>query len=302
MRSRETRASSLRHTTGQPGPPPLCTPHPSPKHTPPCLRVVSRLCQVGEGKKNGRKSDPHGGAIKPAGDWQSSWKPGQGSITAVTLQLLTSPASSLFPQQHQRLRGTPSKPAEKVSSLLATIVLSFTWYINISCNLFHHLHQKYLITFKDWKSSDVSTILSVFFQWVDNNPWTRSFLVYVPSDMRLLSHVAFLLLLGGIWCQNNRNAKIPKTPKKPSGSQRVESQTPPVVHQTTGSSRRSGGSGGSAEAAQEAAAGGRAAQQTNDMRLHFLKNTRVTCNDGTAAGWDALHVFLPLFLMEVFAG
>lgn len=99
--------------------------------------------------------------------------------------------------------------------------------------------------------------------------------------MRLLSHVAFLLLLGGIWCQNNRNVKTPKSPKKPSGSQRVESQTPPVVHQTTGSSR---GSGGSAEAAQEAAAGGRAAQQTDDMRLHFLKNTRVTCNDGTAAG------------------
>lgn len=102
--------------------------------------------------------------------------------------------------------------------------------------------------------------------------------------MRLLSHIAFMLLLGGIWCQNNRNAKTPKSPKKPSGSQRVESQTPPVVHQTTGSSRGSGGSGGSAEAAQEAAAGGRVVQQTDDMRLHFLKNNRVTCNDGSAAG------------------
>lgn len=106
--------------------------------------------------------------------------------------------------------------------------------------------------------------------------------------MRLLSHVAFLLLLGGIWCQNNRNAKTPKASKRPSGNQRVESQTPPVVPQTTGSSR---GSGGSAEAGQEAAVGGRAAQQSDDMRLHFLKNTRVTCNDGTAAGSDALQPF-----------
>lgn len=102
--------------------------------------------------------------------------------------------------------------------------------------------------------------------------------------MRLLSHIAFVLLLGGIWCQNNRNAKASKSPKKPSGSQRVESQTPSVVHESTGSSRGSGGSRGSAEAGQEAAAGGRAVQQGNDMRLHFLKNTRVTCNDGTAAG------------------
>lgn len=105
--------------------------------------------------------------------------------------------------------------------------------------------------------------------------------------MRLLSHIAFVLLLGGIWCQNNRNAKASKSPKKPSGSQRVESQTPSGVHESTGSSRGSGASGGSrgsAEARQEAAAGGRAVQQGNDMRLHFLKNTRVTCNDGTAAG------------------
>lgn len=109
-------------------------------------------------------------------------------------------------------------------------------------------------------------------------------LMNVPSDMRLLSHIAFVLLLGGIWCQNNRNAKASKPAKKPSGNQRVESQTPAVVHEVTGSSRGSGSSGGSAEAGQEAAAGGRAAQQSNDMRLHSLKNTGVTCNDGTAAG------------------
>lgn len=106
---------------------------------------------------------------------------------------------------------------------------------------------------------------------------------FVTLDMRILSHIAFLVLLGGIWCQNNRNAKTPKSPKKLGGSQGADvGQSPPVVNQTTGSSRSTGGS---AEAGQEgAAAGGRAAQQTDDMRLHFLKNTRVTCNDRTAAG------------------
>lgn len=106
------------------------TPHytpPSQPHTHTPLPACRQPFVSGRrGEKNGRKSDPHGGAIKPTGDWQSSLKPGQVSITPVTLQRLTSPASSLSPQQHQRLRGTPSKPAEKVSSLLATIVPSFT--------------------------------------------------------------------------------------------------------------------------------------------------------------------------------
>lgn len=119
--------------------------------------------------------------------------------------------------------------------------------------------------------------------------------------MRILSHIAFLVLLGGIWCQNNRNAKTPKSPKKPGGSQGADvGQSPPVVSQTTGSSR----SRGSAEAGQEgAAAGGRAAQQTDEMRLHFLRNTRVTCNDRTAAGWDALVStlleFFPGYIIEM---
>uniref|UniRef100_A0A665TAH5 Notum, palmitoleoyl-protein carboxylesterase n=1 Tax=Echeneis naucrates TaxID=173247 RepID=A0A665TAH5_ECHNA len=44
--------------------------------------------------------------------------------------------------------------------------------------------------------------------------------------------------------------------------------------------------GGTAEAGREGTAAARAAgQQTDDMRLHFLKNTQVTCNDGTAAGF-----------------
>lgn len=107
---------------------------------------------------------------------------------------------------------------------------------------------------------------------------------YVALDMRILAHVALLLLLGGIWCQNNHNAKTSgKSTKKSGGNQGVDvGQPPPVVDLTAGSTR---GTGGSAEAKREGAAGTRAAgKQTDDMRLHFLKNTQVTCNDGTAAG------------------
>lgn len=140
---------------------------------------------------------------------------------------------------------------------------------------------------------------------------------YVASDMKILGQVAFLLLLGGIWCQNNRNAKASgKSTKKSGGNQGGDvGQSPPAVDLTpgstgsTGSSESTGstgstggtgstgstrgtestgstrGTGGTAEAGREAAAGARAAgQQTDDMRLHFLKNTQVTCNDGTAAG------------------
>uniref|UniRef100_A0A3Q3WLF7 Notum, palmitoleoyl-protein carboxylesterase n=1 Tax=Mola mola TaxID=94237 RepID=A0A3Q3WLF7_MOLML len=101
--------------------------------------------------------------------------------------------------------------------------------------------------------------------------------------MRILGHVAFLLLLGGIWCQNNRNAKTGgKSTRKSGGNQRVDvGQSPRVVDLTTGSTRSTGSL---AEAGREGAAGARSAgQQTDDMRLHFLKNTQVTCNDGTAA-------------------
>ncbi|KAF1395497.1 hypothetical protein PFLUV_G00012120 [Perca fluviatilis] len=115
--------------------------------------------------------------------------------------------------------------------------------------------------------------------------------------MKILGKVAFLLLLGGIWGQNNRNAKAGgKSTKKSGGNQGGDvGQSPPVVDLTHGSTGSTGstrgigstrGTGGTAEAAQEGAAGARAAgQQTDDMRLHFLKNTQVTCNDGTAAGF-----------------
>lgn len=105
----------------------------------------------------------------------------------------------------------------------------------------------------------------------------------LTSDMKILGQVAFLLLLGGNWCQNNRNAKAgSKSPKRSGGNQVADvGQSAPVVDltpQSTGSTR---GAGGSAEAGRETAEAG---QQTDDMRLHFLKNNQVTCNDGTASG------------------
>lgn len=131
--------------------------------------------------------------------------------------------------------------------------------------------------------------------------------------MKILGRAVFLLLLGGIWCQNNRNAKAGgRSTKKSGGSQGGDAvQSPPVADGTqtstgnsggAGSSRGTGGPGGTAETGREGAAGARAAgQQTDDMRLHFLKNTQVTCNDGTAAGWDVLHVKFSLAHNELFA-
>ncbi|XP_035516701.1 carboxylesterase notum2 [Morone saxatilis] len=106
--------------------------------------------------------------------------------------------------------------------------------------------------------------------------------------MKILGQVAFLLLLGGIWCQNNRNAKASgRSTKKAGGNQGGDvGQSPLAVDMTPGSTASTRGTGGTAEAGREAAAGARGAgQQTDDMRLHFLKNTQVTCNDGTAAGF-----------------
>uniref|UniRef100_A0A8C4HY20 Notum pectinacetylesterase 2 n=1 Tax=Dicentrarchus labrax TaxID=13489 RepID=A0A8C4HY20_DICLA len=111
--------------------------------------------------------------------------------------------------------------------------------------------------------------------------------------MKILGQVAFLLLLGGIWCQNNRNAKASgRSTKKAGGNQGGDvGQSPLAVDMTPGSTVSTRGTGGTAEAGREAAAGARGAgQQTDDMRLHFLKNTQVTCNDGTASllflgGW-----------------
>ncbi|XP_030267833.1 carboxylesterase notum2 [Sparus aurata] len=142
--------------------------------------------------------------------------------------------------------------------------------------------------------------------------------------MKILGQVAFLLLLGGIWCQNNRNAKASKPSKKSGGNQGGDSgQSPPTADLTPGNTRSTRGGGGSAETGREGASGASGAsgaagasraagasgasgasraagaagasgaagaaraagQQTDEMRLHFLRNTQVTCNDGTAAGF-----------------
>lgn len=105
------------------------------------------------------------------------------------------------------------------------------------------------------------------------------FLSRVVLDMKILSHIAFLLLLGGICCQNNRNAKSSgKSTKKTVNQGGDVAPSPPVGGVPPGA-------GGTAESGREGTAGARAAgQQSDDMRLQFLKNTHVTCNDGTAAG------------------
>lgn len=109
-------------------------------------------------------------------------------------------------------------------------------------------------------------------------------------DMRILGHIAFFLLLGSICCKNNRHAKFGgKFSRKSGGNQGADVSQPPPVHAAAGSTGR--GSAGSPEAGRDGTAAARkAGQQTDDMRLHFLKNNQVTCNDGTAAGWGVPHL------------
>ncbi|KAE8300939.1 Carboxylesterase notum2 [Larimichthys crocea] len=87
--------------------------------------------------------------------------------------------------------------------------------------------------------------------------------------MKILGQVTFLLLLGGIWCQNNRNAKASgKTTKKTEALEALEAIEAQLKQD------------------RKVLAGARTAgQPTDDMRLHFLRNNQVTCNDGTAAGF-----------------
>ncbi|XP_056892493.1 carboxylesterase notum2 isoform X3 [Takifugu flavidus] len=107
----------------------------------------------------------------------------------------------------------------------------------------------------------------------------------VAPDMRILGHVAFFLLLGSICCKSNRNAKFGgKSPKKSGKNQAADVSQSPLLDAAPGRTGR--GSGGLAVAGRNGAAAARTAgQQTDDMRLHFLKNNQVTCNDGTAAGF-----------------
>lgn len=84
-------------------------------------------------------------------------------------------------------------------------------------------------------------------------------------DMKILFHVIFLLMLEGIYCQNNRNAKASsKVPKKPSS---------PSAEVGPDDDTRAG--------SQQSASANKPA---DDMKLNLLRNTPATCNDGTAAG------------------
>ncbi|XP_034044114.1 carboxylesterase notum2 [Thalassophryne amazonica] len=99
--------------------------------------------------------------------------------------------------------------------------------------------------------------------------------------MKILTQLAFIFLLGGICCHINRNTKSSAKSTKKSGNQGGHVDQPqPEADAPSGSSR------GAAESGRNGTAGAQAAgQQTDDMRLHFLRNTQVTCNDGTAAGF-----------------
>jgi len=116
--------------------------------------------------------------------------------------------------------------------------------------------------------------------------------------MRFLGSLALLLLLlEGTRCQNTRQAKASGKPAKRTpnqGGANVSRPQPaeddsPVVPRGAAAAAGGGGGGGAvvgaAEAAREAPSGGHAAvQPSEDMRLQFLRNAQVTCNDGTAAG------------------
>ncbi|XP_077055558.1 carboxylesterase notum2 [Siphateles boraxobius] len=106
--------------------------------------------------------------------------------------------------------------------------------------------------------------------------------------MNILCHVMFLLLLGVISCQNNnRNVKPGGKPAKKPNSQAVEAtQHGPEDDPNPGLA-------GAADSSKETNPGGRGTTQqsasvnkpVDEMKLYFLKNTLVTCNDGTAAGF-----------------
>ncbi|KAK3556206.1 hypothetical protein QTP70_005993 [Hemibagrus guttatus] len=92
--------------------------------------------------------------------------------------------------------------------------------------------------------------------------------------MKILGHVIFLLMLGGVLSQNNRNAKPSvRAAKKPSSP----SADVGPVDDSAASSGKDARSGNQQTAS--------ANKPADDMKLHLLKNTPATCNDGTAAGF-----------------
>uniref|UniRef100_A0A3B3TXW6 Notum pectinacetylesterase 2 n=1 Tax=Poecilia latipinna TaxID=48699 RepID=A0A3B3TXW6_9TELE len=105
--------------------------------------------------------------------------------------------------------------------------------------------------------------------------------------MKILGRVTFFLLLGGIFAQSSRNAKVSGKSAKRGGGGGAQAadagQSTPSADASQGSSRSSGRS---ADSRQDSAAGSRATgQQTDEMRLQLLRSAQVTCNDGSAAGF-----------------
>lgn len=106
-------------------------------------------------------------------------------------------------------------------------------------------------------------------------------------DMNIFCRALFLLLLGVVSCQNNnRNVKPGGKPAKKPNSQAIETtQHGPEADPNPGLA-------GAGDSSKETNPGGRGSSQqsasvnkpADEMKLHFLKNTAVTCNDGTAAG------------------
>lgn len=96
------------------------------------------------------------------------------------------------------------------------------------------------------------------------------------SAMKILYHVILLFVLGGISCQNKSNSKPTGKSSKKAGS-----QTGDGAHEDDAPGGPADGGRGSS---QQSASNSKSA---DEMKLHFLKNTQITCNDGTAAGWGA---------------
>ncbi|MBN3303876.1 carboxylesterase notum2 [Amia ocellicauda] len=100
--------------------------------------------------------------------------------------------------------------------------------------------------------------------------------------MNILGHVAFLLLLGGVVSQNNRkpNSKATRKTVSPAGE---AAQQPPNDEESALQEHSKEQGLPNAKPLQNPAL--HLHKSSDDMKLHFLKNTQVTCNDGTNAGF-----------------
>ncbi|KAJ8246024.1 hypothetical protein GJAV_G00262840 [Gymnothorax javanicus] len=112
--------------------------------------------------------------------------------------------------------------------------------------------------------------------------------------MKVLYHVVFLLLLGELSCQNTRNAKPNGKLTKKTAGQSVDPapEADPKAATVRAVQSKESGTGGRTSTPQAPAS----PKPSEDMKLHFLKNTQVTCNDGTTAG------FIPYCSSDVWSG